>query len=88
MLGGLISDSQNSRKTGLPFFSDLPVIGWMFGGSTVEEERQELLVIITPHVMKTDQDLRNVTKEMRSRMKGLEAFQQSIDDSKLVDPSF
>ncbi|WP_339615957.1 type II secretion system secretin GspD [uncultured Gilvimarinus sp.] len=88
VLGGLISDSQNSRKTGLPFFSDLPVIGWMFGGSTVEEERQELLVIITPHVMKTDQDLRNVTKEMRSRMKGLEAFQQSIDDSKLVDPSF
>ncbi|MCP8899358.1 type II secretion system secretin GspD [Gilvimarinus xylanilyticus] len=86
VLGGLISDSKNSKKAGLPFFSDLPVIGWMFGGTTIDDERQELLVIITPHVMKTDQDMRDVTAEMRSRMKGLEAFQQLIDDSKLVDP--
>ncbi|MDO3385239.1 type II secretion system secretin GspD [Gilvimarinus sp. SDUM040013] len=85
ILGGLISDTESSAKSGLPFFSDLPLIGWMFGGTTIEEERQELLVIITPHVMKTDQDLRDVTKEMRSRMKGLEAFEQSIDSSRLVN---
>lgn len=85
VLGGLISDSQNSKRTGLPFFSDLPLIGWMFGSTGIEEERQELLVIITPHVMKTDQDIRDVTKEMRSRMKGLKAFEQSIDSNRLVN---
>ncbi|WP_020208136.1 type II secretion system secretin GspD [Gilvimarinus chinensis] len=88
VLGGLINDRKDRTKAGLPFFSDLPLIGWMFGGTNIEEERQELLVIITPHVMKSDQDMRDVTKEMRRRMKGLEAFQELIDDEKLVDPSF
>jgi general secretion pathway protein D len=88
VLGGLISDSKNSKREGLPFFSDLPVIGWLFGGTTIEDERQELLVIITPHVMKSDKDIQDVTKDMRNRMKGLEAFRESIDEEKLVNPNF
>ncbi|WP_049723720.1 type II secretion system secretin GspD [Gilvimarinus polysaccharolyticus] len=88
VLGGLISDNETEGKTGLPFFQDLPIIGSLFGSNTSNERRTELLVIITPHVMKTDQDIRDVTKEMRRRMKGLEAFQRSLDSSKLVDPNF
>ncbi|MDO6746787.1 type II secretion system secretin GspD [Gilvimarinus sp. 1_MG-2023] len=88
VLGGLISDNQTKGRTGLPFLKDLPLIGGLFGSTTANERRTELLVIITPHVMKTDQDIRAVNKEMRSRMKGLKAFEQSIDNSKLIDPNF
>lgn len=85
ILGGLISDRESKGKAGLPFLSDLPIIGWMFGGTSLNEERQELLVIITPHVMTSDQDLRDVTREMRGRMKGVEAFEASVGSSRLVD---
>jgi general secretion pathway protein D len=88
VLGGLISDKRTKGRTGLPFFKDLPLIGGLFGSTTSDERRTELLVIITPHVMKTDQDIQAVNKEMRSRMKGLKAFEQSIDHNKLVDPNF
>ncbi|MDO6572224.1 type II secretion system secretin GspD [Gilvimarinus sp. 2_MG-2023] len=84
ILGGLISDSENTEKSGVPFLSSLPLIGWLFGNTTVTEERQELLVIITPHVMKSDQDLRDVTKEMRARMKTLKTFEESLDPSRSI----
>lgn len=86
VLGGLISENQNKGKTGLPFFQDLPIIGFLFGSNTSDERRTELLVIITPHVMKTDQDIRDVTKDMRGRMKGLEAFQKTIENDRQANP--
>lgn len=75
VLGGLISDNATQGRTGLPFLSDLPLIGGLFGTTTETETRTELLVVITPHVMKTDQDIQSVTQEMRSRMKAFEIFE-------------
>ncbi|BFM21603.1 type II secretion system secretin GspD [Gilvimarinus japonicus] len=71
VLGGLIRDNKTKGESGLPFFKDLPVIGHLFGSTTVSDRRTELLVIITPHVITSDQDLRDVTLEMRKRMSGL-----------------
>lgn len=84
VLGGLISDKKSSNRSGIPFLSDLPIIGGLFGGTTVDESRQELLVIITPQVIKTDQDIRDITAEMRRRMRGLQSYQDSIDHDKLI----
>lgn len=83
VLGGLISDNRRRGKRGLPFFHNLPLIGSLFGSTNISESRTELLVIITPHVVKTDNDLRDLTAEMRSRMKGLEIF----DDVVPANPS-
>ncbi|MDO3383581.1 type II secretion system secretin GspD [Gilvimarinus algae] len=85
VLGGLISDNQTKGKTGLPFLSELPIIGNLFGSTRVIERRTELLVVITPHVIQTEQDLRNITEEMRGRMRGLEAFERTFDPDKLVN---
>lgn len=80
VLGGLISDNQTKGKTGLPFFQDLPIIGSLFGRNTSRERRTELLVIITPYVLKSDRDLQDVTSEMRKRMKGLKVFEDISAD--------
>jgi len=81
VLGGLISDNRRRGKTGLPFFQDLPIIGNLFGSTNISESRTELLVIITPHVVKSDNDLRELTREMRSRMKGLQIFDDKLPNS-------
>ncbi|WP_052481241.1 type II secretion system secretin GspD [Gilvimarinus agarilyticus] len=74
VLGGLIKDNKTTGKSGVPFFQDLPIIGSLFGTTSIVENRTELLVIITPHVIQSDQQLRDVTSEMRKRMKGLDIF--------------
>jgi general secretion pathway protein D len=73
VLGGLIQDSDQSGKSGIPFLSSIPVIGALFGTHTSNAQRTELLVIITPRVLRSDEDARAVSREMRDRMRGLTA---------------
>ncbi len=74
VLGGLIRDNQSSGKLGLPFLHSIPILGNLFGRTSIAATRTELLVFITPRVLRNEQDLRDVTLEMRSRMKGLHFF--------------
>lgn len=74
VLGGLIRDNQSTGKLGLPFLHEIPVIGNLFGRTSNNSNRTELLVFITPRVLRNEQDLRDVSSEMRARMKGLKHF--------------
>jgi general secretion pathway protein D len=71
-LGGLIRDNRDSRQTGLPLLSSIPVIGWLFGVTDRVSERTELLVLITPSVIGSQEEARAVTEELRRRLSGVE----------------
>jgi general secretion pathway protein D len=73
VLGGLIKDSSQSGISGVPFLSSIPIIGALFGQHGNSKQRTELLVIITPRVLRSDEDARAVSREMRDRMHGLTA---------------
>jgi general secretion pathway protein D len=70
-LGGLIRDDRNNRQTGLPFLSTIPVIGWLFGVTDTTSERTELLVLITPTVIGSQEEARAATEELRRRLSGV-----------------
>jgi general secretion pathway protein D len=67
-LGGLISESRNDNSTGLPGLSRVPVIGGLFGTKDQGLTRTELIVFITPRVIGSAEDARDVTQELRSRL--------------------
>ncbi|WP_193495526.1 type II secretion system secretin GspD [Nitrincola alkalisediminis] len=71
VLGGLIRDNTSRTRSGLPILHDIPVMGNLFGATGNTTNRTELLVMITPRVLSNEQDLRDVSREMRSRMSGL-----------------
>ncbi len=71
VLGGLIRDNATSGKSGIPLLQDVPVVGNLFSTNTVNEARTELLVVITPRVVRSDQEMRDVSTELRERMRGL-----------------
>ena len=71
VLGGLIRDNTTSGKTGVPLLQDLPIIGNLFGSTAENTNRTELLVIITPRVVRTQQDLQQIGQELKDRMKAL-----------------
>ena len=70
-LGGLIRDNRNNRQTGLPFLSSIPVVGWLFGVTDTTSERTELLVLITPSVIGSQEEARAATEELRRRLSGV-----------------
>lgn len=72
VLGGLIRENKSQGSSGLPFLHQLPVIGALFGAKSTESSRTELIVIITPRVIFNDADLRDVSREMRRQMRGLD----------------
>jgi general secretion pathway protein D len=71
VLGGLIRDNTTTGKSGIPLLQDIPVVGSLFGSNNTNTARTELLVVITPRVVRSDQEIRDVSGEMRQRMKGL-----------------
>jgi general secretion pathway protein D len=80
-LGGLISESRNDNTTGLPGLSRAPVIGALFGTKDQGLTRTELIVFITPRVIGSAEDARDVTQELRSRLWSLRAPTTTAPDA-------
>ncbi len=73
-LGGLIKDSRTTGSSGLPFLSEIPVLGGLFGTQSNNVDRTELIVLITPHVVDNLQKSRAVTDELRRKLPELQTL--------------
>ncbi|OLB15693.1 MAG: hypothetical protein AUH12_07995 [Gemmatimonadetes bacterium 13_2_20CM_69_8] len=51
VIGGLTVTSVTVTKSGIPFLVDLPIVGKLFGFSSQQEQRRDLLILITPHII-------------------------------------
>ena len=51
VIGGLTVTSVTVTKSGIPFLVDLPLLGKLFGFTSETEERRDLLILITPHII-------------------------------------
>jgi type IV pilus assembly protein PilQ len=51
VIGGLTVSQVSVSKSGIPFLVDLPIIGGLFGFSQRQEIRQDLLILVTPHII-------------------------------------
>jgi type IV pilus assembly protein PilQ len=52
VLGGVFEGRQNNNANKVPFFSDLPGIGFLFKRNFTEDKKSELLMFITPRIIK------------------------------------
>jgi general secretion pathway protein D len=70
-LGGLIKDDKTENKSGIPWLYELPLIGPLFGNTVYTKKKAELVVLITPRVVKSKQDSRLVTDEFKRKLTGI-----------------
>lgn len=77
-LGGLIRDSREDAVSGVPLLKDLPGIGHLFKTTDRTADRTELLVLITPRVVRDPAQARAVTLELRQRLHGIEDLQRRV----------
>ncbi len=71
VLGGLIKDDNENGSAGLPFLSEIPVVGALFGAKTETKTRREMIITITPRVVNDYQQARDVTAEFRKKLTGM-----------------
>ncbi len=76
VLGGLISDTETRGSSGLPLLARLPIIGPLFGRRTSDLDRTELIVLISPRIVRDQVEARRVTEEIRSRVRTLKPFER------------
>ncbi len=88
VLGGLIRDNITTGKIGVPGLQDIPVVGNLFGTNTTNGNRTELLVVITPRVVRSDQEVREVGRDLRDRMRGLQGVRiQEVGYRSITEPA-
>ncbi len=79
MLGGLILETHNEGRSGIPWLMDLPWIGNLFSTSTDVVFRTELIVMITPRVIESGNKMRDLIDEMRIKMKKAFEFGSTVE---------
>jgi general secretion pathway protein D len=71
ILGGLIKENNDIAKAGLPLLYEIPVMGALFGQTTMSNTKDELVVLLTPRVIEGTAKGREVTNEFRRQLNGL-----------------
>ncbi len=71
VLGGLIEDGEERQRSGIPLLSDLPGIGDLFASNNRVGRRTELIVFLTPRIVRDAQDAATISREIRDRMRGI-----------------
>jgi general secretion pathway protein D len=69
VLGGLIRSNDTYSNAGVPFLRNLPLIGGLFGTKNKETVRTELIVLMTPRVVRDQSEAQLVTEEFREKLK-------------------
>jgi general secretion pathway protein D len=81
VLGGLIRDRTDRGKSGVPLLSDIPIFGALFGARNNTDTRIELMVVLTPQIVRNQFEARTATEEMRRRLKQVAPYTYSDGNS-------
>lgn len=82
-IGGLLSDNQSTGDNGIPYFKDVPVLGSLFGSTSKSRTRRELLLTITPYVMRNQGDADRINQQLDEAMEEVRAFTTKIKPNAL-----
>lgn len=87
MLGGFIKNSKSTSKTGVPFLQDIPILGNLFTSRSDSKQREELLVLMRPTVLKTPEIAAKNTLVEEQRLPGLSAAaaEDAAEERKLIN---
>jgi type II secretory pathway component GspD/PulD (secretin) len=71
VIGGLIREDKTKGRSGIPFLSRIPILGYLFGNTSDQRTRTELIILLTPHVVRNEKEAQSVTSQYLGRYKGV-----------------
>jgi type II secretory pathway component GspD/PulD (secretin) len=82
VLGGLISENKGRTRSGLPFLSKIPILGYLFGATEDTFDRSEIILLLTPRVVKNQKEAENLTNFYIHRLD--KSFKKQIKMEELI----
>jgi len=88
VIGGLIGERKSKGRSGIPYLMDIPVLGRFFGTTNDATDRTELIMLITPRVIRNRDESRQVTADFKSGLEKVRAELERLahDRAKLLPP--
>jgi general secretion pathway protein D len=71
VIGGLIRENQSDTRTGIPFLMDIPLLGYLFSTTIKSVNRTELVMLITPRVVTTREEVDTLTDKFEKDVEKL-----------------
>jgi general secretion pathway protein D len=68
VIGGMMQETFNNVETKVPFLGDIPILGNLFKFSSVNRSKTNLLIFLTPHIIKNPGDISEVTSVHQKKM--------------------
>ena len=68
VLGGMMQTTISHNESKIPLLGDIPLLGHLFKFSSVSRKKTNLLVFLTPHVIKTPEEMEPLTRSHRRRL--------------------
>ncbi len=70
-IAGLIRSNDTVGRSGVPFLANIPLLGGLFGSTNRTANRTELLIFITPHVIRTAERFQEITQELKDSLRNV-----------------
>src|ERR1700754_1144879 len=86
LLGGLIKQDESTTDTGIPGLNHLPVVGRLFGSTDRTRNRTELIVLITPRVISSGEEAKQVTDEYQKKFESLRPLREGAKGAATTTP--
>lgn len=67
VIGGLIEERETEAVYKVPLLGDIPVLGWLFKTRSREKKKTNLVILLTPHIVRDAADMTNLTNEVNKR---------------------
>jgi general secretion pathway protein D len=73
-IGGVIGETTTASTAGIPLLDRIPYLGVLFGTKTYSHERTELILFMTPHVIRDMTELMEASDELKAQVKKLQKY--------------
>jgi type II secretory pathway component GspD/PulD (secretin) len=84
IIGGLIREDNTNSDSGVPFLSKIPLLGFLFGNRSRDTSRQELIILLTPHVLKNQKEAKSITDEYIDNITSTDTTKGGIKKDELM----
>ncbi len=88
VLGGLMTDNESTEVSKVPLLGDIPILGWLFKSTKTSKEKKNLIVFITPRIIRNSTDAAMLLKDkldsravfIRKHMRGRDPHGEAMDN--------
>jgi general secretion pathway protein D len=71
VIGGLIDKTRNDTTYKVPFLGDIPILGWLFKSRTSVDDKTNLFIFLTPHIVENPTEAAKVYQKKRDQIESI-----------------